>query len=202
MAKQRQGMRTDLNKIVNTIKGRASDITAKKHGTNRTYLGYAEKINEKAEELLNYVKRNEIPITQAKLLAEKIESREDRLEAVEEYKKGKQTMNAIIEDIKFKKGVAHDSSESNKENQDVNIDSIPALLLFQSLHSWKNQEAAIEKIKQVAEILGIDTKEVWYVPDVGDKDTQAILALIKSFVKKLKMIRRFSADGQELKNNC
>jgi hypothetical protein len=85
LAKHRQGMRTDLQQIVTAIKGRASEITAKRHGTNRTYLGYAETIQNKAEELLEFVKKNEIPIGQAKLLAEKIDSPEQRLKAVEIY---------------------------------------------------------------------------------------------------------------------
>jgi len=202
LAKGRQGMRTDLNKILNAVKGRALEKVAKKHGTNRTYLSHAEMIKDKAEELLNYVKRNEIPITQAKLLAEKIADREQRLEAMAEYKKGKRTMNVIIDEIKFKKGTAHDISDSKKDSKDVEIDSIPALILFQSLKFWENQEKAKEKMKQATEILGIDTKQIWYIPDVNEKDSKAILNLIKSLVKKLKMIRRFSADGQELNNNC
>jgi uncharacterized Fe-S cluster-containing protein len=183
-------------------KGRASDITAKKHGTNRIYLGYAEKISEKADELLNYVKRNELPITQAKLLAEKLEKSQDRLEAVSEYKKGERTMNAIIDEINYKNSTGCEASKVENECQDFDVDKIPALMLFQSLKSWENQKAAQAKIKQVAEILDINSKEIWYIPDKDDKDTRAILKLMKSFVKKLKLIRRFSAEGQELKNIC
>ncbi|BBB92270.1 ParB N-terminal domain-containing protein [Methylomusa anaerophila] len=202
LAQKRKGMRTDLNRIVDAVRGRALDQVAKKGGTNRTYIAYAEKIDKEANELLDYVKRNEIPITQAKLLAEKLKISQDRLAAVSEYKKGGRTMSAIIDEISYKNGTGCETSSDETQNQGFEVDKIPALFLFQSLQSWQDQEAAKTKIKQVAEILGINSKEVWYIPDNNDKDAKAVLKLMQSFVKRLKMIRRFSAEGQELKHIC
>lgn len=196
LAEQRRGMRTDLEHIVAAVKGRATEITAKKHGTNRTYLSYAETIQTKAEELLDYVKRNEIPIGQAKLLAEKLDNKEQRLEAVKTYKKGKQTMKAIISDIKFEDNPAHDTSEPKDNKETPN--TIPALMLFQSLQLWETEAVKLEKIKKVAEILNIDTREIWYIPDTEQKTANAVLKLTQSFAKKMGKIRRFSANGQEL----
>lgn len=197
LAKQRQGMRTDLQQIVTAVKGRASEITAKRHGTNRTYLGYAEKIQEKAEELLEFVKKNEIPISQAKLLAEKVDTPEQRIEAIEAYKQRKQTMKAIINEIKFKQNPAHDVSEEQSDNR-MQVDIVPALLLFQSLHLWNDEANGIEKIKQIANILNIDTREIWYVPDTEEKTAKEISKLIQALVKKMKIIRRFSPAGLEI----
>ena len=196
LAEQRRGMRTDLQQIVTAVKGRASEITAKRNGTNRTYLGYAEKIQDKAEELLEFVKRNEIPITQAKLLAESIDNPEQRLNAIATYKKGEQTMKAIINDIKFKDNPANDISEP-KDNKETPT-TIPALMLFQSLQLWENEAVKLEEIKKVAEILNIDTREIWYIPDTEQKTANAVLKLTQSFAKKMGKIRRFSANGQEL----
>lgn len=196
LAEQRRGMRTDLQQIVTAVKGRASEITAKRNGTNRTYLGYAEKIQDKAEELLEFVKRNEIPITQAKLLAESIDNPEQRLNAIATYKKGEQTMKAIINDIKFKDNPANDISEP-KDNEET-PNTIPALMLFQSLQLGENEAVKLEEIKKVAEILNIDTREIWYIPDTEQKTANAVLKLTQSFAKKMGKIRRFSANGQEL----
>ncbi|MEN6411930.1 MAG: hypothetical protein ABFC84_04070 [Veillonellales bacterium] len=194
LAKQRKGMRTDLAHIVSAVKGRASDITAKKHGTNRIYLGYAEKIQENAKELLEFVKRNEIPITQAKLLAESIDNPEQRLEAVAKYKKDKKSMKAIIRAIKL----PDDTSEpkDGKETSDI----IPALMLFQNMHLWQDQEVAMKKIQQIAEILNINNREIWYVPDNDKNTTKKILKLVQAFNKKIAKINRFSSDGSPIKN--
>lgn len=200
LAQQRKGMRTDLQQIVTAVKGRASEITAKRHGTNRTYLGYAEKIQEKAEELLEFVKKNEIPISQAKLLAEQIDTPEQRIEAIGLYKRGKQTMKAIIDEIKFKRNPAHDVSEE-QPGTGIQVDIVPALLLFQSLHLWNDKDNGIEKIKQIANILNIDTREIWYVPDTEEKTAKEISKLIQALVKKMKKIRRFSPEGQEVIKN-
>ncbi len=197
LAQQRKGMRTDLQQIVTAVKGRASEITAKRHGTNRTYLSYAEAIQDNAEELLGFVKRNEIPIGQVKLLAEKIRDKDQRLEAAKTYLKGKQTMKAIINDIKFKGNAAHDISEIQPDEMDT-VDTIPALMLFQNMRLWQEPEVAAQKIRQIAEILEINTREIWYVPDNEQKTTKEILKLVQSLAKKMAKINKFSSDGNSI----
>lgn len=197
LAQQRKGMRTDLQQIVTAVKGRASEITAKRHGTNRTYLSYAEAIQENAEELLEFVKRNEIPIGQVKLLAEKIRDKDQRLEAAKTYLKGKQTMKAIINEIKCKENAAHDISELQQDDIDA-VDTIPALILFQNMRLWKDPEVAVLKIRQIAEMLEINSREFWYVPDTEQKTTKEILKLIQSFAKKIAKINKFSSDGNSI----
>jgi NADH:ubiquinone oxidoreductase subunit E len=106
-------------------------------------------------------------------------------------------MKGIMDEIKFKDNPAHDTSEAEGNNKE-NRDTIPALMLFQSLRLWEDEAVKLEKIKKVAEILNIDTREIWYILDTDQKTANTVLKLTQSFAKKMGRIRRFSANGQEL----
>ncbi len=160
-------------------------------------MSYAEIIQENADELLEYVKRNEIPIGQAKLLAEQMPDKDQRLEAVKTYLNGKQTMKAIVNDIKSKENVVHDTSELQQDAVDI-LNAIPALILFHNMFLLQDSEVAAQKIRQIAEILEINTREIWYISDTDQKTTKEILKLVQSFAKKITKINKFSSDGNSI----
>lgn len=153
LANQRQGMRTDLQHIVDALRdkektktkngGRALDCVAKKLKTNRTYIGQAEYVQQNAGELLNYVKRNEVSLTHAKLLAQKLTTPEERQTALQKYNDGAGKMQSIIDDILFEKGPAHETSQGSsplKSNSDIKRKIVFAM---------KISKAALEDIKDV-----------------------------------------------------
>jgi hypothetical protein len=155
LAKQRQGMRTDLRTIVDAIKqnenikrngkdkGRALDRVAQKMGTNRTYIGQAEYVQDKAKELLAYVKRNELSLSNARLLALKLDKPEDRHTAIQQYKNGGGKMLSIVEDILFTQDPAHEvSKEKNKSKPNNNIGR-------KIVFTMKISESVLEEIKDV-----------------------------------------------------
>jgi hypothetical protein len=151
LAKQRQGMRTDLSNIVNEVKakekekkkGRALDQVAKKMGTNRTYISQAEYVQDKAKELLDYVKRNELSLSNAKLLAQKLVKPEDRQIAIQQYKNGEGKMQSIIDDILYEQNPTRGVSKGEKKSKPNS--SISRKIVF----SMKISESVLEEIKDV-----------------------------------------------------
>jgi len=153
LAKQRQGMRMDLQHIVDALRenekaktknrGRALDCVAKKLKTNRTYIGQAEYVQQNAGELLDYVKRNEVSLSHAKILAQKIPSPEDRQTALQKYNAGDEKMKNIIDDILFGKGPAHETSQGSFNSK--NNTDIKRKIVF----NMKISKIALEEIKDV-----------------------------------------------------
>lgn len=146
-------MRTDLQHIVNAIKtnakqkekdkGRALDHVAKKMGTNRSYVGQAEYVQKKANELLDYVKRNELSLANARLLAQKLTNEEDRLTAFHKYQKGEGKMQSIVDDILFGNDPAHEVGKGELNSKPNS--SISRKIVF----NMKISKAALEDIKDV-----------------------------------------------------
>lgn len=157
LAQQRRGMRTDLQHIVNAIKtnekqkvkdkvkdkGRALDHVAKKMGTNRTYIGQAEYVQTKAKELLDHVKRNEITLSNAKLLAQRLDKPEDRQIAIQQYKNGQGKMQTIIDEILYGKDPAHEFSKGEPKSKPNS--NISRKIVF----AMKISESVLEEIKDV-----------------------------------------------------
>lgn len=168
LAKQRKGMRTDLQHIVNAIranekqkaKGRALDHVAKKMSTNRTYIGHAEYVQSHAKELLDYVKRNELSLVNGRLLAQKLVKEEDRKIAFQKYQQGEGKMQAIIDDILLSNDPTYESSRINK------LDSnIKRKIIF----NMRISKTALEDIKDVLYRHGYSEKPYQILVACNDK---------------------------------
>lgn len=174
LAKRRQGMRTDLNRIVNEIKakgkGRALDHVAKKTGTNRTYIAHAEYISNNAKELLDYVKRNELPIANARLLAQKLPKQEEREQAIKKYKSGDGTMKSIIDDMLFEKEPAHETNNETSEQRNV-VNNLSLGILF----TMTINESAVVEIKDVLHKHGYSERPYKILVATDAKKAQAII---------------------------
>jgi len=202
LAKGRQGKRTDLLPVDQEEMefGTAIDKLAARHKVNRSYILYADRIQTYVSDLIEPIFKNVINLSQAKQLEKlKENQRAEAIELIEEeyHKKIHRQAIEIIEkneitdyDIKtkytFKQIIEKVTKKETLQKQvdEPLLPSYPGLVIFESLNKANDGEFK-EKLRQVAEILGIQEKEIWYCAPKREKEINAVQSISKSIHKKI-----------------
>lgn len=201
LAKNRQGKRTDLLPIdqEEVEFGTAIDKLAARHKVNRSYILYANRIQQHVPDLIEPIFKNVINLSQAKQLEKlKEKQRAEAIELIEEeyHKKMHRKAIDIIEeneitdyDIKVKYSFKQIIEKVTKKDilqnltDELSLPSYPGLVIFQSLNKIED-DLFKDKLRKVAEILGLEEKEIWYCVPTQKKEIDAVQSISKSIHKK------------------